>query len=353
MSAAEGIRVLEERVAAAPAAVGRTLAAPAPALPRAWARLPVVATGLGGSQAAARLLAARLRECPGRAACFRPMNAFYSREPANETGVLVVFSQGLSPNARIALAHADAFDGLVLVTSVTEAGLREAGKSERLALLQDLRKRGAVIWPHPPENEYTILPRVVGPVCAAVAALRLAEGLGGPSAAPPAGMGDGGALAAIGPSAEERRALAAEFVAGVDCNFTNGAVEYAHNLAAKAVEGLFAPTPVCRDLLEYAHGPFQQQCVRGRPQWILRSATAPEAALAAAVAPLFGAPGVGARPIVAPYPAPWALVYWELYLNALLPEAARIAGVDLATWPGKGADGPAYAIDTPYRGRSR
>ena len=351
MSVESGIRVLEERVAAAPAAVARALQSAAPAVPEAWTRLPVVATGLGGSQAAARLLAARLGEGAGRAAVFRPMNTFHNRVAEKERAVLVVFSQGLSPNARIALEHARDFDGLVLVTSVTEDGLREAGKTDRLALLRELRARGAVVWRHPVENEYAILPRVVGPVCAAVSALRLAAALGGPPSAPPWAIMEETGLAAIGPSAEERARLAEEFARGVDLNFTGGAVEYAQNLAAKAVEGLFAPTPVCRDLLEFAHGPFQQQCMRKRRQWILRSETEAEAALAETVAPLFGSAGVGTRSIPAPYPAPWALIYWELYLNRVLPEAARIAGADLEDWPGKGADGPAYGLDAPF-GRS-
>src|SRR5581483_8825320 len=117
-----GLRLLEARVDGATSALGPALAAAAADAARedAGRTRRVVATGAGSSAAHARFLASVLVEL-GVPARFAPLTCFLGEAPpgaAEET--LVVFSQGLAPNARLALAHAGAFRTAWLVTSVVD-----------------------------------------------------------------------------------------------------------------------------------------------------------------------------------------------------------------------------------------
>src|SRR5262249_17936819 len=109
----EGHALLAERLRALPAALRADVCLRG-AVPRAARRF--VTTGAGGSGAHGRFLAQLLGEHAGVAARFEPLGRFASPLPADaaET-VLVVFSQGLSPNAWLALAMPQAWQAVVLV----------------------------------------------------------------------------------------------------------------------------------------------------------------------------------------------------------------------------------------------
>ena len=63
-------------------------------------------TGVGSSAGHARFLVERLQHA-GTAAAFTPLSRFAAGSPGTpDEDALVVFSQGLSPNARLALAEA-------------------------------------------------------------------------------------------------------------------------------------------------------------------------------------------------------------------------------------------------------
>ena len=137
----------------------------------------VVATGVGSSEAHARYLAGLLRRFAGVPAWFEPLSAFLdpcfpARHGRDHT--LVVFSQGLGPNAQIALERRGEFGSVVLATSATEEGQRNSGRDGRAEWIARLRGEGARVEWFPVEDEYTILVRVIGPLCGMAAAWRLA-----------------------------------------------------------------------------------------------------------------------------------------------------------------------------------
>src|SRR5215813_9988995 len=93
----------------------------------------LIATGAGSSLENARLLAALVAEHGLAARCAAP-GALLGAPPARagET-LLVVFSQGLSPNGRAALRHLDAYRSVVLVT-----GDDPPADAERAAALEQV-----------------------------------------------------------------------------------------------------------------------------------------------------------------------------------------------------------------------
>lgn len=344
MSAAETIALMRSRIAEVPAALAETLRATPPTLPANFAGKGLVATGLGSSQAAARLLVSELSERHAYSASFRPMASFYKRVPQHEDRILVVFTQGLSANACLALEHAADFAGVILVSSVTEAGLYAAGKRERLDYLCKLKDSAAVIWTHPLEDEYTILPRFIGPACAMVVALRLADKLSGLDTVVPEVLLAADLELSV---CHDEGGWAEDLLAGVAFNFAGGWVEYAHNLRAKVMESLLRPPPECRDLLEFSHGAFQVNELDVSPQWVFLDDSAESVDLLSYVEPLLArAPSY--RLVRSPLPGRWAIFYFELFLNARLLHAIEQLKIDLINWPGKGADEPAYSLKYPY-----
>src|SRR5690606_25355371 len=110
----------------------------------------------------------------GCAATFVPISAF-ATSSAPRGAELVVFSQGLSPNARLALPRrepvasdgaAPSFDRILLFTSVAPGSPKAAARGLDEAI--DAGLEPVVL---PPEEEEGNLPRVIGPVVAAFDAL--------------------------------------------------------------------------------------------------------------------------------------------------------------------------------------
>ena len=122
----------------------------------------------------------------GLDARFVPLSAFAAPSPADaRADALVVFSQGLSPNARLALHDVERWAGVLLVTAVPArdapqsappADASPAGPlAERQALLDDLVGRGVVVQRIPASEEYGTLLRVSGPMTGYAAAITLAR----------------------------------------------------------------------------------------------------------------------------------------------------------------------------------
>ncbi|MFM7803040.1 MAG: hypothetical protein ACKPGK_00895, partial [Verrucomicrobiota bacterium] len=238
----------------------------------------VVATGPGSSEAHARYLVWFLNRFTDIPAEFLPTGALVEPvDPARfRDRTLVVFNQGLSAAGRIALGHRAGFDSTVLFTSATAEGLRRSGRTERLECLEPLERDDTVeIIRFPLEDEYTILIRVVGPALGFLAARLWA----GSFARPGDFCGDPRSL-----GIEAARAFRAGRDAGHEAwprmdgaAFSRGFVllaspdlsEYLQNVVYKFVEGLFRPAPALQELLQFAHGPFQQLTASPRPVVVL------------------------------------------------------------------------------------
>src|SRR6185369_9187840 len=183
-----GFKLLQARNAAIPELLRIALTSPVDEekIVRSIARGGVVTTGAGSSGAHARFLASVLREL-GVAARFAPLSAFLeapSRAAADQT--LVVFSQGLSPNARLALEHAQRWHAVWLATASgsdvdgAEAPPGGDGDARRRAL-DDAIAAGVHLLTYPGANEYGTLLRIVGPMLGYAVALHFAAAAAGRS----------------------------------------------------------------------------------------------------------------------------------------------------------------------------
>ncbi len=163
--------VLRGRIMRAPSALAATLDTPEQPLDeRWWARAQIVVTGVGLAAGPARL-AAYLLARAGVAARFEPAGAFACGAPRGDA--LCVFSQGLSPNARLAMSRAGSYEHALLVTT------RRAGGGCSPEVGGALERWPGSVWELPPEEiGGGMLLRVVAPICASLGAARLAARLG-------------------------------------------------------------------------------------------------------------------------------------------------------------------------------
>jgi len=327
-----GLAILRERQARLPAltceALRRTGDYPSFEGVRA-----VVTTGVGSSRAHARYLAFLLREHRGIPAWDVPTGAWLAPPPAAAAEqALVVFSQGLSPNARFPLAYADRYKLAVLVTAADE------DSPDRAAAVAAARERGAVVVPLGCPPEYEVLVRFLGPMLGYAAALRLAGIAPSPDA-----VG-----AAIDDAAKRMRASLANvdpgaLAAPVTIVGTHGYADLAHNLAAKVQEGMYLAWPTVVDALELAHGALQEAA--GKPRTFLaltRGAQHESELYARARATL--EPQHRWIEAEARLPDPLTIFEHEAMMNELVLAAIGQRRLDQEAWPGKGRDGALYSL---------
>ena len=335
-SAAAGRRLLHERVREIPAALARTASHTVTDLRLGAAAVRrIVATGVGSSTAHAALLAHVLRAA-GRDAVVEPLSAFLEPPAAAPDDILVVFSQGLSPNARLALDAPERWRRVILVTAVTD-----------VARLDPLRARGVVVHAMDGESEFGTLVRVVGPMTGYWAALQVAAALGGPPVPEIRPVLE--ALARVQapavPPAWLERSLAL---------VTSGAYgTLAANLQYKVMEGALLPMPPVWDVLHLAHGPFQQR-FDGRATFL--ALTRPDAAGEDGVLERLATMLDPERHVLVRLPASLpgvlALFEHEAQMNALVLAYLDTRDVDQVEWPGRGRDAPLYGLaETPAEPR--
>lgn len=306
-------------------------------------------TGVGASAGPARLLVATLRSL-GLRARFVPLSAFVEggvaagaagqSEEAAET--LCVFSQGLSPNARVALACAGRFARAFLFTSTLASSP---------LLTRFVAGGGQVLTLGPAEETGTLL-RVVGPPVAMLAGVLFAHEVAGVPL--PAG-----ALADLpreleGAAAAARAAIEALPAFARDAALTrvafvtsgeSGERGLACGLGLKWVEGLGVDEPPTWDVLEIAHGPFHAFYMEPRLLVALGEGGALFDRLEAMLAP--------ERHALLRLPTragPLARIALEPAVNELFLAAFERAPRDLGEWPSKGLDAPLYGIDEAFGG---
>jgi len=353
-----GLRLLAERMAEVPDALRAAARLGEPALgfdPRAVRH--IIVTGVGSSAAHARLLAHLLAEEVGLAARAVAPGAFLGAPPpAARDDALVVFSQGLSPNARFALAAPRAWRAVVLVTAAREAALRARGDTERSRLLAALREAGAGLVELPGEDEYGTLLRVLGPAAGIVRALALARAAARAAGRPP-GPGlrlDLERACALVAGAPERleQALGALDPASLQAPLaflSSGTyLDLVSNLQRKVLEGLLRPWPPVFDLLELAHGAFQQASA-GPALWIaLTRRDAPqELPLLERARAMLDPARHALLALEAELPGAGALLEHEALLNAFVLRLLRRSRVDPAHWPGREREGLLYDLAPP------
>lgn len=347
----------------------------------------VVVTGIGASEGPARLLVAQLQTQAGLRAQFVPLSQFAGPFLLPGQAVLVVFSQGLSPNARLALRQAPRSAATILYTSVVpDAHAKPECSAGYLARLQ---AEGVLVAVLPPLCEDRLFLRVLGPAAAMLAGVQLAQALA---------RDLGAAVDAELQKLPERVAAA---VVGVDeavgeaglklvrCGAVPKAIEGPWTLAAlwqqlprlqlafltteglgelylglrwKLMEGTGQCDPPVWDVLQFVHGPLQLLYRRPALLCVLTSAQqAGQEELLQRLAALLPAHHALVR-LPAQLPTPLRLFEHDaqgnqLVLSALpqLPEleetTAAVDAVDslwnLEDWPGKGQDAALYGMHEP------
>ncbi len=334
------VATLEARASSVPDALAaydrqsvvQALAPIGPATHRRW-----VITGIGGSEGPARLLAGVLNAL-GIAARFAPISAFLENSPPAADG-LVIVSQKLSPNARIALRRSRAYPACIVITSVDPAASPTLG-----AMARD----GVAIVCHGPPDEDGLFLRVLGPTLACRAALDVAEVLserGGGSLPEWSG-----ALSRL-PS-DATRAWSTGLSAPPMASLTRAAfitlgddAELVPVLRTKLLEGLGVDAPSW-DALGLVHGPLQSFFDDARLLFFLAPAAPSNAE--PILARLRAVLDEHRHPLVvvpAELPSPLSLFEYASAFDKLVVSALKAHPRDLAAWPGQGHDGPLYDLE--------
>jgi hypothetical protein len=250
---------------------------------------------------------------------------------------LVVFSQGLSPNARLALSAAKVFDEVVVFTSAaTDRVLAASGRADTLVIR------------HGPPTESGTLLRIVGPVAASLAAAMIAgRWLGRPPRLIEAEAR--AALAAV--EARTRAADGCEVRAEplslarqrIGIVVTSELVDISRCLAWKWLEGLRVAEPPIWDVLQIVHGPFQS-FYDERIVLIMLEDPQSQALFRRLESILVPSRHIVLR-IASTVPGPLRLLDFDAAFNRLLLPTLDLSFVDPTRWPGQSRDGALYEID--------
>lgn len=283
-----------------------------------------VVTGVGGSFGPAKHLVALLEES-GRRARYQPLSAFAQGAPATRGDeALCVVSQGLSPNARLALGHADAFREAYLVTAISEADPRVSA----------FVGAGGRVLRHPPTEERGTLLRVVGPA-AALAAV-------GAFVGERLEASERSALEAARRAARAKaRALTAKELARPCVLVTSGERRaVAEGLGLKWVEGLGRPMPPTWDVLELSHGPFH--AFYGEEMLLV--GLGPPSPLDDALEQMLVPERHTFVRLGSDLSRHASRLAAELAANELVLASLRASPRDLTAWPSMGKDDPLYGL---------
>lgn len=314
-----GIELLGERIATIPAALAETLATPLPdGIERLASMHRFVVTGGGMSEGPARVLTALLRRA-GRDAVFVAQSRFVEwPEPPAPRTALVLFSQGLAPNARLPLPHASAFGASLVVTSKHEVH----GVS--------------MVWTLPPASEDRLLLRVVGLSVALCAAVRLAHAITGRTedlAMLPAVV----ARRLAEPAVDLSRGPLALVV-------DDRLIDLAMPLRWKLLEGLRVGDPPVWDVLQVAHGPLQSFYEHETTLLLVRGTPARHDALFAGLRAVLSPERHRVVELRATLEGDAAIVELDAALDAALLTTLRHHPISLDDWPSRGLDGPLYDV---------
>ena len=263
----------------------------------------VVVTGIGHSAGPARYLASLL------SARFVPMSAFLGEPP--KADVLVVFSQHLCPNAHFALSHHDVFARTILFTS--DHSPHAAIEVVRL----------------PPSEEKGTLLRILGPSVAMFAAAQ---------------------FAGLQPVPEASRAAPPPFDVSTLLEAPLAFVAAGEHVAAyralawKLVEAWSIAEPPVWDVLEFAHGPYQQLFGKCGTVIACESSDPRDCDLFDRLARVLAPSGQQILRLRSIAPRPLALLEHDAMVTAILLAGLRARPRDLTTWEGMGLDAPLYEL---------
>ena len=303
--------------------------------------------GTGSSEAHARFLVYLLNRHARRPAEFIPLSAFCDMAAEFGRGrVLIVVSQGLSPNAQVAIDRHRDFDHLVVFTSTTAAGAAAAGKRDRVERIRELENAGVEFVRSPLEEEYSTLIRFVGPLAVYLSVYQFVRCLAAELLPPITAPELARMLAVRVPSSVVDRFAShvSDFNRGFYLLAGSPLCEFAQNLSYKFLEGLFWSAPVIWDFLQFAHGPFQEVTLQPRPVVLLEGPGATERDLGQRTRSMLESAGVACIELPTMTPAPLSIFEYEALFNDLVVQLIQRFNVNQRSWPSKGKDDPLYGF---------
>lgn len=306
-----------------------------------------VITGTGSSEAHARYLSMLLNLYCDRAATYLPLSGFTTaNRRAFEGKTLVVFSQGVSPNAQIAINRREDFQHTILFTATSPETALKAGKPDRARLLQLLLDDGGDLIEFPLAEEYTTLIRFVGPMAGYLTALQFVAQFPACRFPMPTSAQILPLLGASPPSdlVEDMLTTPGTFSQGFNLVTAAPISDFAQNLACKFMEGLYWPCPLISDFLQFAHGPFQQMNAHPKPVVILQGNNPMEAEMVQRSVSMLRDVGLGAYVIHTDAPPLYSIFGFEAALNRLILPAMKRMQINQVQWPGKGRDDLLYGF---------
>lgn len=341
---------LDARLAAIPDLLREQLATPMPDLSSLTNVAHFDVVGVGASEGPARLLNSVLCDI---GVSSRTLSLSGLHDPAVRTGAglpgtarkescLVIFSQGLSPNAQLALPAASAYSRAVVFTSVTERH-----RPDRARELWDFP---GIVWCHGPVSEGGTLLRLMGPMVASLAGLRFAAELASQrnqrvpwqhalDRAPDAYQAALD-LSTLGPAVPWGKDPAACLAIGSD-------VSVAAALMWKWQEALYVRLPPALDVLSFAHGPLQAYYDEPALFVILervQSAVSADWDLWSRLRHVVHPERHQVISVPASQPGPLGLFEFDARFSAMMLSEMKARGIDPGRWPGQKRDAPLYSV---------
>lgn len=301
--------------------------------------------GVGMAEGPARFLVSLWSQALGLPTRYLAATHFLEAEQvALPDEALIIFSQGLSPNARQMMAHAGAFKRALLITS--------SGDDEACPYASAWRASGAATLKLPPfDAEDKLLIRILGPALAQLAMMRWTMQLQ-PALQPAwsARLAPQALAQSYARAFESGQALgegfALERLGQPLTLLTLGQqLELSHGLRWKCLESLWCAVPAAVDLLGFAHGPLQG--LYAKEAWFiaLHRGTPKHQALIARLRRVMPAHHALVELRAEASDWPLACLDYEAQLNGFLAAVLARRGVPLLPWPGHGQDGALYELD--------
>ena len=325
-----GHKLLEERIQACGSVIAGMLETPSSSrMPEIFKEY--IVTGIGSSQAHARYFEDLINRYTSARARYVPFSAFLKDNLSfDKDSTLVVFSQGLSPNAYIALRREDEFKHTVIFTA------KEVIPSKKQTVVKI-----------PVKDEYQLLVRVIGPMVGYLSVIQFINE-NWPNSIPEVSKEE--LLLAINKADQKVRNMAIsdndlEGLKQGPIILTHEPInEYGQNLAFKLLEGPFLPMPGVVEYLDFSHGPFQQLVSSPRGVILLRSKSKTDEYLYAKLKSLLERSRAPVWEVYSSLPSPWSILEFEAVLNHFMLKVIKEFKVNQRDWPGKGEDGSLYCI---------
>jgi len=306
----------------------------------------VALAGLGLAEGPARV-AEHLWRSMGIDARVIPASSFLSEVPIARAGEsLVVFSQRLSPNARLLLGRLDEFEAGVLVTTLDDEACPVLGK---------WREDGGEVYVLPPdEPEDGLLIRVQGPAWSTLGVFCLTQDLASHRAHRLPWSIDVAELTlryqnafacGLDMGLKHGPQLRAQPMTMVTAGEING---FSHGLRWKWLEAFWSAVVPVVDVLAFVHGPFQGVYNKSSTVVFLRTEAEVHRDLGRRLRTILPAEHLVLELGSTLSPA-LAVLEHDATLNGMICGALKGTDPALHCWPGQDADGAIYGIDRRFR----